>query len=429
MPSRVYSPTDHRLAGPSGWRREGPMTWRRSDDGLSSPYSFRMYVRSRRGIVLLQAQIRGRTVRKVNAATKIESFYRMHVRNSAYRKLKSATIALQCCARRASAKKIFEKAKPSTSNSSFKNTMQSPRPSKHAKSKLLHSPPSKENMNNGKNYTSPPTKEIYTKDQEKAVEDVLLASKSGTASYYKVLDLQIDASNADITKGYRKLALKIHPDKNGAPLAGDAFTIINNAYEVLNSPSKKAAYDINIAVDTSNSVPRPPPTSEYAPGTSIYNTIPVGTDVTLHNPNSVSSRLNGITGYVVSFQQGQYKIKRADDAGYIGADPLALLQNIDVLSRRIHKEVKVVSYLSKYNLYNVKSRRGLIYSLGLDEFIIPNGTVVRLVVDSPEYNGKFGRIIGWTESTFGSDGADTGRYKVQLSLEKTVLVKMAKVRL
>ena len=409
------------------------MTWRRSDDGLSSPYSFRMYVRSRRGIVLLQAQIRGRTVRKVNAATKIESFYRMHVRNSAYRKLKSAIIALQCCARRASAKKIFEKAKPSTSNSSFKNTKQSPRPSKHAKSKLLHSPPSKENMNNGKNYTSPPTKEIYTKDQEKAVEDVLLASKSGTASYYKVLDLQPNASNADIKKGYRKLALKIHPDKNGAPLAGDAFTIINNAYEVLNSPSKKAAYDINIAVDTSNSVPRPPPeqsstsTSEYVPGTTIYNTIPVGTDVTLHNPNSVSSRLNGITGYVVSFQQGQYKIKRADDAGYIDADPLHLLQNIDVLSRRIHKEVKVVSYLSKYNLYNVKSRRGLIYSLGLDEFIIPNGTVVRLVVDSPEYNGKFGRIIGWTERS--SDGADTSYYEVQLSLVNIIRVKMANVRL
>ena len=280
----------------------------------------------------------------------------------------------------------------------------------------------------------PPTKERYTKDQEKAVEDVLLASKNGNASHYKVLNLPANASNADIKKRYKKLALKLHPDKNRAPLAGEAFKVIGNAYDVLKSPTKKAAYDINITNDMSNSVPRPPPeqpstsTSEYAPGTSIYNTIPTGTDVTLHNLNPVSSHLNGIKGYVVSFQQGQYKIKRDDDPGYIDADPLALLQNIDVLRRSIHKEMKVPSYRSKHNRYNVKSRRGLIYSLGLDEFIIPNGTVVRLVVDSPEYNGKFGRIIGWTES-FGSDGADTSRYKVQLSLEKTVLVKMAKVRL
>jgi len=137
--------------------------------------------------VRLQAQFRGRTDRKkVNAATKIESFYRMHVLNSAYRKLKSATIALQCRARRALAKKVDKaKAKPSTSRSS-----------------------------------PPPTKEIYTKAQEKAVEDVLLASKNGNASHYKVLNLPANASDADIKKRYKKLALKLHPDKNRAPLAG-----------------------------------------------------------------------------------------------------------------------------------------------------------------------------------------------------------------
>ena len=277
----------------------------------------------------------------------------------------------------------------------------------------------------------PPTKERYTKDQEKAVEDVLLASKNGNASHYKVLNLPANASNADIKKRYKKLALKLHPDKNRAPLAGEAFKVIGNAYDVLKSPTKKAAYDINITNDMSNSVPRPPPeqpstsTSEYAPGTSIYNTIPTGTDVTLHNLNPVSSHLNGITGYVVSFQQGQYKIKRDHDPGFIDADPLALLQNINVLSRSTHKEVKVVSY--RYGNVYIANLRGRIYCLCLDEFIIPNGTIVRLVVNSPEYNGKFGRIIGWTERS--SDGADTSYYEVQLSLVKIIRVKMAHVRL
>ena len=71
----------------------------------------RKYNRARLGTVRLQSQYRGNAVRKVNAATKIQSVERMHVQNSAYRKLKSATIALQCCARRGKAKKIFDQVK------------------------------------------------------------------------------------------------------------------------------------------------------------------------------------------------------------------------------------------------------------------------------------------------------------------------------
>lgn len=71
----------------------------------------RTYNRSWRGTVRLQAQYRGRTVRKVNAAIKIQSCRRMFVHSSAYRKLKSATIALQCCLRRGKAKKVLDEIK------------------------------------------------------------------------------------------------------------------------------------------------------------------------------------------------------------------------------------------------------------------------------------------------------------------------------
>jgi hypothetical protein len=66
--------------------------------------SRRKYNRARRGSVRLQALYRGRAIRKVNAATKIQSYRRMHTRKSAYIKLKSATVALQCCLRRRIAK-------------------------------------------------------------------------------------------------------------------------------------------------------------------------------------------------------------------------------------------------------------------------------------------------------------------------------------
>jgi len=90
---------------------------REAQAGMLLTNTFRMqisrhkYVRARCGTVRLQAQYRGRTVRKVNAATKIQTFRRMYVRNTAYRKLKSASIALQCCARRDAAKKVFEEIK------------------------------------------------------------------------------------------------------------------------------------------------------------------------------------------------------------------------------------------------------------------------------------------------------------------------------
>jgi len=71
----------------------------------------RKYDRSRRGTILLQAQYRGRSVRKTNAAVKVQAYRRMYLCSTAYRKLKSATIAIQCCARRSAAKAVFNEIK------------------------------------------------------------------------------------------------------------------------------------------------------------------------------------------------------------------------------------------------------------------------------------------------------------------------------
>ena len=71
----------------------------------------RKYNKARVGTVRLQAQYRGRNTRKVNAATKIQSYRRMHVQAKAFRKLKSAIIALQCSVRRGNSKKVFEQIK------------------------------------------------------------------------------------------------------------------------------------------------------------------------------------------------------------------------------------------------------------------------------------------------------------------------------
>lgn len=50
--------------------------------------------------------------------------------------------------------------------------------------------------------------------------------------YYKVLGLEKGASDDDIKKAYRKMALKYHPDKNKSPNAEEKFKQVAEAYEV-----------------------------------------------------------------------------------------------------------------------------------------------------------------------------------------------------
>ncbi|MDO4378543.1 MAG: molecular chaperone DnaJ [Erysipelotrichia bacterium] len=61
--------------------------------------------------------------------------------------------------------------------------------------------------------------------------------------YYEILGLTKDASADDIKKAYRTLAKKYHPDLNKAPDAAEKFKEVQEAYEVLNDPSKKSMYD------------------------------------------------------------------------------------------------------------------------------------------------------------------------------------------
>ncbi|MDR3180110.1 MAG: molecular chaperone DnaJ [Holosporaceae bacterium] len=62
--------------------------------------------------------------------------------------------------------------------------------------------------------------------------------------YYETLGVSKSSNNDDIKKAYRKLAMQYHPDRNkGDKKAESKFKEINEAYETLKDPQKKAAYD------------------------------------------------------------------------------------------------------------------------------------------------------------------------------------------
>lgn len=65
-----------------------------------------------------------------------------------------------------------------------------------------------------------------------------------TMDYYEVLGLQKGATPEEIKKGYRKMALKYHPDKNQGDAEAEArFKEVSEAYEVLSDPKKREMYD------------------------------------------------------------------------------------------------------------------------------------------------------------------------------------------
>ena len=63
------------------------------------------------------------------------------------------------------------------------------------------------------------------------------------SDFYVLLGVARTATEVEIKKAYRKLAMEYHPDRNPAPEAEARFKEITEAYEVLRDPEKRSAYD------------------------------------------------------------------------------------------------------------------------------------------------------------------------------------------
>ncbi|KAK9473847.1 uncharacterized protein V1510DRAFT_406538 [Dipodascopsis tothii] len=80
----------------------------------------------------------------------------------------------------------------------------------------------------------------YTPAQAAAVNRV---RKCKHDEFYAILDIERTSTDGEIKRAYRKLALLMHPDKNGAPGADEAFKMVSKAFQVLSDSDKKRIFD------------------------------------------------------------------------------------------------------------------------------------------------------------------------------------------
>jgi len=268
-------------------------------------------------------------------------------------------------------------------------------------------------------------------EQHKLVERILLAAANdakGKNAHYSVLGISPTSTMTEIKKSYRKLALRLHPDKDryATPNSAEAFKAISCAYDVLKDASSRSEYDRA----QSSVVMKGPP--------SAFNTFPSMTRITVQSTDMRFTNLNGQQGSILGYDavKDLYLVKVDHHCEPIWSKKSALFQNVIVCLRAGKaKELGAffVTLLSYYKDHSggcyqasypdVKKMTTRTAYLRAEQFIIPNGTVVH--VD----DGVYGMVVDWKERVDQHSTADGSYYEVRLSHGVGVRIQMANIRL
>ncbi|EDS39752.1 conserved hypothetical protein [Culex quinquefasciatus] len=187
----------------------------------------------------------------------------------------------------------------------------------------------------------------YSPEQLEAVKRIKKCK-----DYYEVLGVTKEATDTDIKKAYKKLALQLHPDKNKAPGSVEAFKAIGNAVAILTDAEKRKSYDLYGADDqhhpAAHTARRSHARYEYAYSRGFETESP---------PRSCLHVFEEIHQHVYTRQrrfhraeQQQYREPQSGYAAFINLLPIILLIGLSMMSSFFISDPIYRKIISKINL-------------------------------------------------------------------------------
>jgi len=242
-----------------------------------------------------------------------------------------------------------------------------------------------------------------------------MSSKANIHSddYYQVLGLGKEASDAEIAKAYKKLALKHHPDKNPdrKEKAEEEFKTLTEAYDVLRCAEKRKIYDQYGKAGLNGNGGGNPQSGE--PGFSFGGgRVPGQANISREEADMIFRAFFGGADPFGGASSGgggggtHFVFTSGDPSN--GAGPFGGFEGVNFGGMNFaggfpgaagSHPSRARSAAGQRSSKRLRSRRST---------LVPNGAEVAIqgLVTSPEHNGKFGNVVSWDD--------DKARYEVQL---------------
>mmetsp|Transcript_65792 Transcript_65792/g.147854 ORF Transcript_65792/g.147854 Transcript_65792/m.147854 type:complete len:357 (-) Transcript_65792:143-1213(-) len=246
--------------------------------------------------------------------------------------------------------------------------------------------------------------------------------------YYGVLGVERGAMDAEVTKAYRKLALKHHPDKNpnDKDQAAERFRKVSEAYDVLHDPEKRKNYD-QFGKAAFGQGPTAPESAPFSGGSAF----PGG--VSFQSSGMSSAQAEELFRAMFSGQRGGLFGGSDNSMGMPGRRSQTFVFHSGAQDS---SEGNAGSFMSfPFDLSGIGGLGGFSGGGGAQSshstppYAMPKGTrvVVQGLAKTKEHNGKTGRVIAWDESS--------ARYQVDLeggcvlSLRPQRLVQLCRIEI
>ena len=230
--------------------------------------------------------------------------------------------------------------------------------------------------------------------------------------YYKILGVEKNASENDIKKAYRKLAVKYHPDKNpDNKEAEEKFKVISDAYSVLSDKEKRQKYDQfgkeGMNMNTNNMGNPHDVFNTFFGGQDPFKNFPQeGFSFSMGGPNiQTKVSRNGFTFTTINTNRPVPRVK-VNELTLIKINSNVLIYGLVNNDRYNDKEGTTTNYDANKMRYTVRIDSRTEMMLKHENLLQLIDVTICNLVNKKELNGKIGKIIGICN--------DLGRYKINL---------------